>query len=138
MNHSARNVDTNHRWCVWLTPRKGQPHVVAAFDVREDAETLADNSPRLSVREHMAWLPTTTVRVRRLVLTGQSDLRLGQIYPPDGEILTVGNEPVGRGMVIAIEPTEFAVAVPVLPPAVGDGPSIWELGRGLARRAAQA
>ena len=131
-------IDTNHRWLVWLTPRKGELHVVAAFDAREDAETMADNSPRLSVREHIAWLPTTTVRVRRLVLPRQSDLRLGQIYPPDGEILTVGDEPIGRGMVIGIEPLEFAVAVPVLPPAVADGPCLWALGRDLAVRGAQA
>ena len=131
-------IDTNHRWLVWLFPRKGEPHVVGAFDDREDAETLADNSPRLSVREHIAWLPTTTVRVRRLMLTRQRDLRLGQIYPPDGEILAIGNEPVGRGMVIAIEPTEFAVAIPVLPPAIGEGPSLWALGRDLAARSAQA
>ena len=25
-------IDTNHRWLIWLTPRKGQPHVVAASD----------------------------------------------------------------------------------------------------------
>jgi hypothetical protein len=131
-------IDTNHRWLVWLSPRKGEPHVVAAFDEREDAETMADNSPRLSVREHIAWLPTTTVRVRRLVLPNQSGLRLGQIYPPAGEMLTIGNEPVGRGMVISIEPTEFAVAVPVLPPDIGDGPSLWALGRDLAARSAQA
>jgi hypothetical protein len=138
MNHFARNVDTNHRWLIWLTPRKGQPHIVAASDDRTAAELLAARSHRLSVQEHIAWLPTTTVRVRRLIVPHQRDLRLGQIYPPDGEILAVGSEPVGRGMVISIEPTEFAVAVPVLPPAVGEGPSLWALGRDLAARSAQA
>jgi hypothetical protein len=134
----VKTIDTNHRWLVWLTPRKGKPHVVAAFDDRAQADTLAANSTRLAVEEHIAWLPTTTFQVRRLLLPKQSELRLGQMYPDAGDILTVGGEPVGRGMVIAIEPREFAVAVPVLPPAVGDGPSLWALGRDLAARGAQA
>jgi hypothetical protein len=131
-------LDTNHRWLVWLTPRKGEPHVVAAFDDREDAEALADNSPRLSVKEHIAWLPTTMVRVRSLILPRQRDLHLGQMYPPGDEILAVGDEPVGRGMVVSIAELEFTVAVPVLPPATADGPSLWELGRSLAVQGAQA
>jgi hypothetical protein len=131
-------LDTNHRWLVWLTPRKGEPHVIGAFDERGPADAMATISPRMSVREHLAWLPTTTVRIRRLIVPRQRDLRLGQIWPPDGDIIISEDEPIGRGMVIAIEATEFAVAVPVLPPAIADGPSLWELGRDLSARSAQA
>ncbi len=131
-------IDTNHRWLIWLTPRKGEPHVVAACDDRRAAELLAARSHRLTVREHLAWLPTTTVRIRRLVTPRQAELRLGQIWPPAGDIITDGEHPVGRGMVIRIDELEFLVAVPALPPATADGPSLWELGRDLAVRGAQA
>ena len=131
-------IDTNHRWLIWLTPRKGQPHVVAASDDHAAAELLAARSHRLTVREHMAWLPTRTVRIRRRVTPRQADLRLGQIWPTADDIITDGEHPVGRGMVVKIDELEFFVAVPVLPPAVGDGPSLWALGRDLAARSAQA
>jgi hypothetical protein len=132
-----KQLDTNHRWLVWREARGDRPaHPVAAFDEEGAARALAARSPRLTVKEHLAWLPTTTVRVRRLDLN--TPPRLGQIWPPDGDILVCDTEAVGRGMVIAVGDFDFAVAVPVLPPAIADGPSLWSLGRALAARSAQA
>ena len=132
-----KRVDSNHRWLVWRVASKGvAERLVAAFDELDAAQALAARSPRLVIKEHMAWLPTTTVRALRL--DPRTPPRLGQIYPPDGDILVCGNEAVGRGMVVAVGDYDFAVAVPVLPPAIGDGPSLWTLGRALAAGTVQA
>ena len=127
-------LDTNHRWIVWRDRGFGDPHPFAAFDDRSDADALAVLDDRLTVREHLAWLPTTTVRVQG---TG---VRVGQVYPPDGEILVAveGGAPSGRGVVIEVGEDEFVVAVPVLPPAAAAGPSLWSIGQALSRARADA
>lgn len=120
-------LDTNHRWIVWRDRGLGDPHAFAAFDERADADAIARLDPRLTVREHLAWLPTTTVRVRG------SDVHVGQVYPPEGEILVAvdGGKPAGRGVVVEVAADEFTVAVPVLAPGRADGPSLWEIGLSL-------
>ncbi len=120
-------LDTNHRWLVWRDRGVGDPHVFAAFDDRADADAIATLDRRLSVREHLAWLPTTSVRVRG------GGVRIGQVYPSEGEILVAvdGGQPAGRGVVVELGQGEFTVAVPVIPPGAADGPSLWEIGRSL-------
>jgi hypothetical protein len=127
----SAHLDTDHRWLVWRDRGFGDPYVFAAFDDRADAEALCGLDPRLTVHEHIAWLPTTTVRVLR----GALAVRVGQMYPADDEILVCGKEPVGRGVVIEVGADEFAVAVPVLSPGVADGPSLWELSLASRHRA---
>jgi hypothetical protein len=117
--------DTNHRWLVWFQPIVGDARVVGAFDDRPIAEAWASQNARRTVREHIAWLPTTTLRVLR----GDLPVRVCQMYPPEGEILVSGSKPAGRGLVVEVGASEFLVAVPVLPPGVGEGPSLWEIGR---------
>ena len=121
-------LDTNHRWLVWFQPIVGDARVVGAFDDRAIAEVWASGNARRMVRENIAWLPTTAVRVLR----GGLDVHPGQIYPEGDEILVCGPEVAGRGMVVVVGDDEFTVAVPVIPPALADGPSLWEIGHRLA------
>lgn len=128
-------IDTNHRWLVWFQPTLGDALVIAAFDLQQDAVECAARSPRRFMREHLAWLPTATVLVARVGM----DVHVGQMYPAPGEILVCESqadgrsEAAGRGIVTQVADGEFAVAVPVMPPRIGDGPSLWSLGQAMRR-----
>jgi hypothetical protein len=122
-------LDTNHRWLVWFQPIAGDPRVVGAFDDRRIAEVWASGNSRRTAREHLAWLPTTMVRVMRAGI----DVRPGQVYPASDELLVCGPEVVGRGIVVDVSQDEFTVAVPVIPPGLADGPSLWEIGHCLGQ-----